>query len=146
MNMPTNGQGRRNRARKATDEAEELAMNNMVPAGDDFAGVAGIVDRLAGKLKDVRLEALPDVIVAIDRATAPKGGESSAAELDLLGVRAVDLPCQGSKIDAVTRAIVAEALKRSGGNVSAAARLLGMERKALERKVAKYTRAAGLGS
>jgi DNA-binding NtrC family response regulator len=38
----------------------------------------------------------------------------------------------------VERAVVAHALLATKGNVSAAARLLGTDRKALERRVAKY--------
>ena len=42
----------------------------------------------------------------------------------------------------VERAMVAHALLTTKGNVSAAARLLGTERKALERRIAKYKIAA----
>jgi transcriptional regulator of acetoin/glycerol metabolism len=44
----------------------------------------------------------------------------------------------GSKLEEAQRAIIAHALVETQGNVSAAARLLGVERKALERKVRRY--------
>ena len=50
------------------------------------------------------------------------------------------LPENGSKFHVVQNAVVLQALAMSGGNVSAAARLLGMNRKAFERKLARARR------
>jgi DNA-binding NtrC family response regulator len=40
----------------------------------------------------------------------------------------------GSKLDDVERAVLTQALEASGGNKSAAARLIGVDRKVLDRK------------
>lgn len=48
----------------------------------------------------------------------------------------------GSKVDAAVDAAVEEAIRRTGGNQSEAARLLGMERKAFVRRLARARRAA----
>jgi DNA-binding NtrC family response regulator len=50
------------------------------------------------------------------------------------------LPTRGSKLAEAERSVVTHALQMTDGNVSAAARLLGVDRKALERKIARYKR------
>ena len=52
------------------------------------------------------------------------------------------LPTRGSKLEEAERSVVTHALQMTDGNVSAAARLLGVDRKALERKIARYKRRA----
>ena len=52
------------------------------------------------------------------------------------------LPTRGSKLAEAERSVVTHALQMTDGNVSAAARLLGVDRKALERKIARYKRRA----
>ena len=47
---------------------------------------------------------------------------------------------KGSKLDIVESALVVEAFKRTQGNLSAAARMLGCDRKRFERKLAKAQR------
>jgi DNA-binding NtrC family response regulator len=57
-------------------------------------------------------------------------------ELTRMAKTLLTLPTQeSSKLDAIERALVAQALQAAGGNKSAAARLLGIHRKMLERMV-----------
>jgi len=102
---------------------------------------ARILEDLATRLRDVRLEALPDLVLAVERATAPRGRVENTEEgLVLVAKKVMEMPIPGSKLDAVQRAIVMHSLALTGGNISAAARLLGVERKQLERKVNRYRR------
>jgi hypothetical protein len=50
------------------------------------------------------------------------------------------LPIPGSTLDAIERWAVLETLRRVGGNKSAAAKLLGIDRRTLYRKLALYQR------
>jgi transcriptional regulator of acetoin/glycerol metabolism len=68
------------------------------------------------------------------------GGSPKVDSTDQLAEMILALPVEGPKLDAVQRAVVLRALAVSGGNVSAAARLLGVERKAFERKVSRARR------
>ena len=100
-----------------------------------------ILDDLAQRIRDVRLEALPDFVLALEEATSPRGKPGAADDvLKSLAKKVSELAVAGSKLDAIQRAVVMHALAECGGNVSAAARLLGVERKALERRVARYRR------
>ena len=56
-------------------------------------------------------------------------------EIDRIAKTLLALPSNlGSKLDIIERAILHHAIEASGGNKSAAARLIGVDRKALERK------------
>jgi ActR/RegA family two-component response regulator len=68
------------------------------------------------------------------------GGSPRVDSTAQLAEMILALPVKGSKLEAVQCAVVTHALAVSRGNVSAAARLLGMERKALERKIARTKR------
>ncbi len=70
-------------------------------------------------------------------ATASSAPPSSLAEAAAV---VVGLPVSGSKLAEIERAVVTHALEVCRGNVSAAARLLGVDRKALERKIARHRR------
>jgi DNA-binding NtrC family response regulator len=76
-------------------------------------------------------------------ATILSGKSTVVPSTEQLAEMILALPEKGSKLEAVQRAVVLHALEVSGGNVSAAARLLGMERKALERKLARARRSRG---
>jgi two-component system response regulator HydG len=55
--------------------------------------------------------------------------------VDALAKSILALPVRlGSKLDAIERAVLHHAIETCGGNKSAAARLIGVDRKALERK------------
>src|SRR5262249_28338449 len=59
----------------------------------------------------------------------------SAREVDSLAKSILALPLRlGSKLDVIERAVLHHAIETCGGNKSAAARLIGVDRKALERK------------
>ena len=59
----------------------------------------------------------------------------SAREVDALARSILALPLRlGSKLDVIERAVLHHAIEVCGGNKSAAARLIGVDRKALERK------------
>ena len=63
-------------------------------------------------------------------------------EIDRIAKTVLALPSSGSKLDVVERAILHHAMEVSGGNKSAAARLIGVDRKALERKWDRLSDAA----
>lgn len=98
---------------------------------------------LVEELRTVRLDALPEVVATLRRArgvdSTSRGTQPWKAP-DELARKVLELPVEGSKLDVIQRAVVQHAVATTGGNVSAAARLLGMDRKALERKLARYAR------
>jgi DNA-binding NtrC family response regulator len=75
------------------------------------------------------------------KKTAAKGKTSTSrggASPDQIAELVLALPKgKGSKLREVERAVVIHALDACDGNVSAAARLIGVDRKAMERRVAK---------
>ena len=109
----------------------QLALDDIVPH---------IVRRLQAMTIDELLAVLPciDSTQGDGHAAAPHG--SRGGSLDDLAKSVLALPSRARLKDA-ERAVVAHALASSNGNVSAAARLLGIDRKALERKIRRH----GLG-
>jgi DNA-binding NtrC family response regulator len=101
-------------------------------------------DELADQLRNVRLEALPRLLASLREASTPtpltpqKGSKVSMAAAEVIAAEVLALPEKGSKLDLVQRAVVMRALKESAGNISAAARSIGVDRKVLERKIARY--------
>lgn len=94
----------------------------------------GDMDRVARALGTT----LADVLrrpVAVEPETPPH-------TLTHVGSAILSLHVHGSKVDAAVDAAVEEAIRRTGGNQSEAARLLGMERKAFVRRLARARRAA----
>jgi transcriptional regulator of acetoin/glycerol metabolism len=87
-----------------------------------------LVTRLRGLSVDA-LASLARVLPPCHLADAPR-------DLTLDGVARFVLayPLRGPKLDAVERAVIAHALEMHEGNQSAAARALGMDRKALMRR------------
>jgi len=104
-----------------TDSLKSLAA---VPIGDLLA-------LASEKLKSMTLD---------DLATILSGGNASATSTEEVAEMILALPESGSKIDIVEDALILHSLKVSDGNVSAAARLIGMSRKVLGRKVARAKR------
>jgi DNA-binding NtrC family response regulator len=93
------------------------------------------------KLLDTALERMKRA--TLDELGAMLSGKATVVpSTDTLAEMILALPEKGSKVAAVENAVVLHALATSGGNVSAAARLLGVDRKALERKLARAKRAA----
>ena len=68
-------------------------------------------------------------------APAPSRG---LASLDAIAEAILALPDSKQRLREVEKAVVAHALVKTKGNVSAAARMLGVERKALERRVERH--------
>ncbi len=86
-----------------------------------------------------RLDTL--TLAEVEALVRPPGSAPSAASPSSLAEAAavvVGLPTSGSKLAEIERAVVGHALEEMNGNVSAAARLLGVDRKRLERKIARH--------
>ena len=67
-------------------------------------------------------------------ANPPASGDARL-EIDKMARSLLALPDRlGSKLDVIERAILHHAIESCGGNKSAAARLIGVDRKALERR------------
>jgi DNA-binding NtrC family response regulator len=72
---------------------------------------------------------------ALDEIVGAQALGGSAREVDSLAKSILALPLRlGSKLDVIERAVLHHAIETCGGNKSAAARLIGVDRKALERK------------
>jgi DNA-binding NtrC family response regulator len=75
------------------------------------------------------------------RGHGSSSGSSSSSSvrgsLEAIAKMTVDLPT-GEKLREVERSVLAHAMATTHGNVSAAARLLGLDRKALERKLLRH--------
>jgi len=91
-------------------------------------------------LRSVSVSVLGELVHALSATErrSRRADRASAASLDGFVRFILAEDARGSKLELVERAIVAEALSASGGNQSAAARLLGVNRKALVRRLAKY--------
>jgi DNA-binding NtrC family response regulator len=88
------------------------------------------VERLALLSDDVRID-----VPELDEIVGAQAIGGSAREIDNLAKSILALPLRlGSKIDVIERAVLHHAIETCGGNKSAAARLIGVDRKALERK------------
>jgi len=88
------------------------------------------VARLALLADDDRIEAS-----VLDEIVGAQALGGSAREVDSLAKSILALPLRlGSKLDVIERAVLHHAIETCGGNKSAAARLIGVDRKALERK------------
>jgi transcriptional regulator of acetoin/glycerol metabolism len=100
---------------------------------NDLTGVP--LDQLLVKAMDRLRGATLDELSAL-----LKPSSSVIATDDALARAILALPGKGSKLGAAERAVVLHALNQCGGNVSATARLLGIDRKALERKIRRIKR------
>jgi DNA-binding NtrC family response regulator len=97
------------------------------------------IDRLARGL------GVPSAMLVVGPAPARSKGTRMEVKASLARIAAliVRLPAgREAKLDAVERAVTAHALDVCGGNQSAAARLLGMDRKAFGRLCRKWRVAA----
>jgi DNA-binding NtrC family response regulator len=75
-----------------------------------------------------------DVAALEELAGSPASGDSRM-EIDRMARSLLALPDRlGSKLDVIERAVLHHAIETCGGNKSAAARLIGVDRKALERR------------
>jgi DNA-binding NtrC family response regulator len=108
-----------------------------LPARDLLAYKSGHFQAALHQVSTSRFE---EVVHALSGFEAPGLGQVDGARrgsLDEIARMALDLREPGSKLALAEQAIVGCAMSLCGGNQSAAARMLCMERKALARRVAK---------
>jgi DNA-binding NtrC family response regulator len=87
-----------------------------------------VVERVAllAESEDISAETLEELVGAV---------RDARTEIDRMARQLLALPERmGSKLDVIERAVLHHAIEISGGNKSAAARLVGVDRKALERR------------
>jgi len=97
----------------------------------------GNVRELRNVVERIALLAEGDVVdvPVLEELVQDRGGDDSRLQVDRIAKALLALPSNvGSKLDVIERAILHHAIEVSGGNKSAAARLIGVDRKALERK------------
>jgi DNA-binding NtrC family response regulator len=98
---------------------------------------SGNVRELRNVIERIALLSESDVIdvPVLEELVRDRSSGDWAAEIDRIAKKLLALPAHlGSKLEVVERAIVQQAIEMSSGNKSAAARILGLDRKALERK------------
>jgi transcriptional regulator of acetoin/glycerol metabolism len=89
-------------------------------------------------LQRISVGKLSEVVKAVSLETQRSGATRAGhLSLDAVARFVLDRAEPGSKIDLIERAVVSSAMSACAGNQSAAARLLGIERKALGRRLAK---------
>src|SRR6185312_6196833 len=89
-----------------------------------------VIERIALLAEDEVI----DVPTLEELANPPNAGDARM-EIDRMARSLLALPDRlGSKLDVIERAILHHAIEACGGNKSAAARLIGVDRKALERR------------
>jgi DNA-binding NtrC family response regulator len=123
-----------------------LAKSNLRLSGDALDVLAG--RSWPGSVRELRNLVERSIIQARDQVIgrdvmqsliAPEPMETIIDEsLQSLAARLLGLPI-GNKLAAVEAALLECAMRLSGGNKSGAARLLGLHRKAVERKLEKYS-------
>jgi two-component system response regulator HydG len=92
-----------------------------------------LVDEIARRVSKMTLDELVLVLPRLEQV----GGTPQLESLDGIARTVLSLPSQRRLRDA-EKAVVSHALETCQGNVSAAARLLGIDRKALERKIRRH--------
>ncbi len=93
---------------------------------------------LVGKMKIDDVASLLSELAAPGARGAGSASAAASGTLDEIARAILALPAGGSRLRDVERAVVAHALVKTNGNVSAAARLLGTDRKALERRIERH--------
>jgi DNA-binding NtrC family response regulator len=116
---------------RLSSDALEVLTNRSWPGG--VRELRNLVERAVIQARDNTVGA--DAVRALCAPQAIEGVIEDA--LAFLAERLLDLPV-GNKLAAVEAALLESALRASRGNKSAAARLLGLHRKAVERKLEKY--------
>ena len=100
-----------------------------------------VVPELQARLSTLTLAQVEALVRGMSALAAP-GREAASAPASLEQVAEVVLALRTprSKLAELERVVVLHALEVTNGNVSAAARLLGVDRKQVERKVARHRR------
>jgi DNA-binding NtrC family response regulator len=104
-------------------------LEKMTP--DRIVAILGMLDA------ETRAPGSSDVRARAPATSAAPSASSVRGSLEAIAKMTVDLPT-GEKLREVERSVLAHALATTRGNVSAAARLLGVDRKALERKLSRH--------
>jgi transcriptional regulator with GAF, ATPase, and Fis domain len=86
----------------------------------------------------MRIDEVASLVGAAPPSGAPARLEAGVEPLDAIARAILALPTGRQRLRDVERAVVVHALARTKGNVSAAARLLGTDRKALERRIERH--------
>jgi DNA-binding NtrC family response regulator len=129
-----------NRKLKFTDDAMAWLARRRWP---------GNVRELRNVVERIALLADSDTIDVgvLDELARERSASDSASEIDRIARALLALPSRlGSKLDVIERAILHHAIETCGGNKSAAARLIGVDRKALERKWERLAEDGGVPS
>jgi DNA-binding NtrC family response regulator len=115
---------------------QDLAVNRSPPS--PFAELARLPLREVVPALRARLDTI--TLAEVEALVQPMAAGVTSAPSSMAAVAAVvvGLPTPGSKLREIERAVIRHALEETDGNVSAAARLLGVDRKQLERKVSRY--------
>ena len=103
---------------------------------------SGNVRELRNAIQRIALLTEDDVVdaAAVDELVPDRAREDVAREIDRLARALLALPERlGSKLHVIERAMLHHAIETCGGNKSAAARMIGVDRKALERKWDRIT-------
>jgi DNA-binding NtrC family response regulator len=96
---------------------------------------SGNVRELRNVVERVALLAESDLVDVAVLEDLARETSDATREIDRIAKTLLALPSNlGSKLDVIERAILHHAIEVSGGNKSAAARLIGVDRKARERK------------
>ncbi len=98
---------------------------------------AGNVRELRNVVERIALLSETDIIdvPVLEELVRDRSSGDWAQEIDRIAKKLLALPPHlGSKLEVVERSIVQHAIEMSGGNKSAAARILGLDRKAFERR------------
>ena len=114
-------------------EMSEAALN--ILAAYDWPGN---VRQLESVIERAMLLAEEDVIVPGDLPAAVRAGITT-----MRGPLALDIPDSGIDLDEVERTLILKALEKTEGNVSRAARLLGLSRRTLQYRLEKIQTPAG---
>jgi DNA-binding NtrC family response regulator len=112
-----------------TDEA--VAWLERRPWLGNVRELRNVVDRIALLADEDEI-----TVRVLEELAADQPGSDATTEIDRLAQAVLGLPERvGSKLRTVERAVLRRAMEISGGNKAAAARLLGVDRKMLERKL-----------
>ena len=96
-----------------------------------------VIPRLAALLAKMKIDDIASVLAGLG-AAGESDRKDGAGTLDEIARAILALPSGSHRLRDVERTVVAHALEKTRGNVSAAARLLGTDRKALERRIERH--------
>jgi hypothetical protein len=132
LDMSLNHLARRLRAHDASSRA--LVRAAQILGMRPEALTAGGEQQIARRLRGLSVGTLGKLSEALG------GASSGFGSVDAVVHAFIERPTDGSKLEEIERAIITHAVAVSDGNVSAAARLLGVERKMLDRRWRKIQR------